>query len=205
MIRVRAVYIADMPAKKTAAKPAPKPPGRKKTTSVAKRTQNGAGTYGSRSAYTEEKHLAIIEGLLAGNSRSNAFKLTGLHVDSVFEWLRKGRERPEEYPQYVQLLADIEFAEATFESDQVGIVKAAADAGTWQAAAWWLERRKPQEWGRHETVRHDMPAIPAQQVNVLILEDPNAREASRNLLNRLADGRADITVGPGAVRELTQD
>jgi hypothetical protein len=34
----------------------------------------------------------------------------------------------------------------------VAIIQKAANEGTWQAAAWFLERTNPRKWGRHETV-----------------------------------------------------
>lgn len=170
--------------------------------------KRGAGRYGSRTAYTKKRHEVIIKAILAGNTRTNAFRLTGLHPDSVFDWLGMARKEIAageiKHPEYVKLLEEIEFAEACFENDQVGIVKAAADAGTWQAAAWWLERRKPQDYGKNrEVVPEQQGAIP--QVNILILEDPDARTASRELLRRVAGGRADLALGTGSVREPAED
>lgn len=155
--------------------------------------------------YNQKRHEKIIEGILSGNSRTVSFTLSGCNPDTIFAWLKTARDEKASgvilHPEYAVLLEDIEYAEAMVESEKVKIVKAAADSGTWQAAAWWLERRKPKEWGRDREmpVGEERPALP--QVNILILEDANAREASRELLNRLAGGRADLALGSGALRE----
>lgn len=157
------------------------------------------------SKYNAKRHEAIIEGLLKGNSRTVSFRLSGCHPDVVFDWLKKGRDNPDTYPEYVSLIEDIEYAEAMVESERVSIVKTAADTGTWQAAAWWLERRKPETWGRNDTVRHEGGETPAIQVNQVILIDADARAASRELLNRVAAGRSAVPVGTRALLEPAED
>lgn len=49
---------------------------------------------------------------------------------------------------YKQVLA----AQAQFEQDNLQIIKKAARAGTWAAAAWLLERRRPSEYGQKQDV-----------------------------------------------------
>lgn len=136
--------------------------------------------------YSKKLHDTIIQGILGGNTRTTSFALTGMHPDTIYDWIRSGKDHPEKYPQYVSLLEDIEYAEALVESEKVAAVKVAADTGTWQAAAWWLERRRPRDYGRNDTVRHEGEVNGAPRVNVLILEDANARSASRELLRGLA-------------------
>ena len=46
------------------------------------------------------------------------------------------------------LAARIEQAEAVAIRDRLAVITKAADSGTWQAAAWFLERRYPEQWGR---------------------------------------------------------
>jgi hypothetical protein len=158
------------------------------------------------SKYNAERHQKIIELILSGNTRTTSFAAAGVHPDSAFLWLKYARERPDDYPEYVELLQDIEHAEALVESEKVAQVKLAADNGTWQAAAWWLERRKPKDWGRNDQIRHTGEIEgPKQQINVLILENPDARAASRELLRGLAAGRAAIPERVGSLREPAED
>lgn len=144
-----------------------------------------------RSKYNEKVHETIVEAVLKGNSKTIAFRLAGVHPDSCFLWLKMGRERPDEYPEYAKLEEDIEHAIALCASEKVAAVKAAADNGTWQAAAWWLERRLPQEYGRHDRVEVESKQ-PQVQLNQVIIGDPRALESSRDLIAHLTSGRPAI-------------
>lgn len=155
--------------------------------------------------YNKARHDTIVEAIRKGNSKANSFRLAGISVDTGTEWLKYGRERAEEYPYYAQLYEDVEQALAEYESSRVSLVTTAADTGTWQAAAWWLERRNPDEWGRHDRVKHEVNNRPTVQLNQVILQDANARELSRNLLRQLASNRPDVTLGPGHVLESPED
>jgi hypothetical protein len=46
----------------------------------------------------------------------------------------------------------VEKARADAVIRNVGIIQQAAQDGSWQASAWYLERTNPRKWGRHETV-----------------------------------------------------
>lgn len=155
--------------------------------------------------YNETRHETIVESIRKGNSKANSFRLAGISVEAGTEWLQYGRERPEEYPYYAKLYEDVEQALAEYEASRVSLVTTAADTGTWQAAAWWLERRNPDEWGRHDRVKHEVNNRPTVQLNQVILQDASARELSRNLLRQLASNSADVTLGPGDVRELAEN
>lgn len=147
--------------------------------------------------YNEDRHERIIEAIKAGNSRTTAFKLAGLNEQTPFDWMSQGERDPEKYPEYVKLKEDIIQAEAEFEASRVAIVKVAADTGTWQAAAWWLERRKPEDWGRNRDALPAGPSVVNNQLNQVVLIDSGAREASRELLRRVTAGGAGIPLGPG--------
>jgi hypothetical protein len=66
------------------------------------------------------------------------------------------------------------FAEAIKEATSVGLMEnlmtvKAASAKSWQAAAWLIERRFPNEWGRRQTIkvekeREDSNVTEAEQV-----------------------------------------
>ena len=92
---------------------------------------------------TPEIQHRVVQALGSGNTRtaSAAFARIGL---STFErWLTDPR------PKYQEFRAAVEKAEADAEVRNVAIIQKAAPE-TWQAAAWWLERRRPQDWARTE-------------------------------------------------------
>jgi len=161
--------------------------------------------YGRPTKYNADPHETIVSAVRSGNSQTNAFRLAGISPDTGYEWMKFGREREEEYPHFARLVADVEQALAEYEASRVSLITTAADTGSWQAAAWWLERRNSETWGRHDKVKVENNSRPTVQLNQVILEDASARELSRNLLRQLASGGADVTLRPGDIRELAED
>lgn len=138
--------------------------------------------------YTEEVHDTMVEQAAKGATNRILAQANGIHPDTLQSWFKKGREKPDDFPDYARLVEEIEKARAELAVEMSSRVIEAANSGlpnTWQAAATYLERRYPDEWGRHEkrTIEggDDRP-----QVNVLVLNDPNAREAHQVLLGRIA-------------------
>jgi hypothetical protein len=74
-----------------------------------------------------------------------AAAVAGVSVASLYAWLRAGRERRSK--EFVQFLERVKKAEAEAVLSRVRQISRAADT-SWQAAAWWLERTQPDEFGR---------------------------------------------------------
>jgi len=134
-----------------------------------------------------------------GMSRTQISKRLGLSADTIFVWIAKARQGEE--PTLVRWLALLERAEAVYEAGMVDKITETARStqpNTWQAAAWMLERRDPESWGRRDRtdvkVNSDKPLV---QVNQLVLTDPETRAASRDFLRRVTSDSPDITIGPG--------
>ncbi len=86
--------------------------------------------------YTPETVEAIITALTGGNTLSNAACLAGIHYDTLNDWRKR-------YPAFSDA---VEQAEAEAERLYVEDIGHAARRGNWQAAAWWLERRRSGAW-----------------------------------------------------------
>ena len=94
----------------------------------------------------------IVTSIAAGVPRKYAAQRAGVCERSLRAWLARGRREPDGI--YAAFLAAIEKAEADALARNVAIIQKAANS-TWQAAAWWLERRYPAEFGRKDkTVIH---------------------------------------------------
>lgn len=91
---------------------------------------------------TPERQVAILNSLRLGNTRRAAAAFAEIDDNTFYRWLADdGTFR-----------AAVEKAEADAETRFLGnIAKAAAD-GTWTAAAWWLERRRYQDYRKREGV-----------------------------------------------------
>lgn len=128
------------PAKKTVAKRAPKPLGRP-------------------TKLTEEVQKKIVEAVRAGIWLDQAAALAGIAPSSLYLWADKGQRALEVAELtnkpltgvdavYADFSEALKKARAEAEARNITLVQQAASNGTWQAAAWFLERSFPQRWGR---------------------------------------------------------
>lgn len=87
-----------------------------------------------------DRFEAVCEALAAGNTRRAACRFAGVHHSTLYDWLK------------LPTLADtVKRAEADAEFEMVAAVRRAAhDTRTWTAAAWWLERKMPDTWGKRD-------------------------------------------------------
>jgi len=106
----------------------------------------------------DPKVKLLLQALSAGNYVEVSCAYAGISVATVYQWLEKGRQEKQRIENggkpdpnkatYVELLEAIETARAKAVVANVAIIQQAARNGTWQAAAWWLERTNPQQFGR---------------------------------------------------------
>ena len=96
---------------------------------------------------TEKICLAIRGGAYA----ETAAAFAGIGKTSFYKWLKKGNN-PEEKPIYKTFVNAIEKAMADSEISDLAVISKAANSGNWQAAAWRLERKNPQRWGRYQRI-----------------------------------------------------
>lgn len=95
--------------------------------------------------YNAEVHAKIVNALRVGAYKVNAAKAARVSYKAVERWLEKGRKGDERFAQFA---IDCEEAMAQFANRLQGTITKAAVAGDWKAAAWDLERRFPQLYGR---------------------------------------------------------
>jgi transposase len=89
----------------------------------------------------------ICDAIATGNTRRCAATAAGVSYATIKQWVRRGRAGEEPFAAF---LARLEKADAEDEAKAVKGIVDAAQAGTWQAAAWWLERRRSDRWARRE-------------------------------------------------------
>jgi hypothetical protein len=89
-----------------------------------------------------EQQARVLQALRDGNTRTAAGAVAGIHHDTLIEWQRK-------YPEFS---AEVQKAEAEAELKHVANICKAAGEGSWQASAWWLERRRFEQWRRRDQI-----------------------------------------------------
>jgi hypothetical protein len=106
--------------------------------------------HGRPSKFTEPARAAILQSVRNGNTRRDAALAAGIEPRTFRRWLAKGRKQRR--GAFCQFLSALKRAEAKAVVERVQVITAAGESGTWQAAAWWLERRYPKEWAvdRHK-------------------------------------------------------
>ena len=100
---------------------------------------------------TPEIQQAICVDIADGLDHKHAALRAGISPRTLRHWLTIGRRAPNK-PDAVQakcvaFLAAVKKATADAVAANVQLIQIAAREGTWQAAAWWLERRHPDQYG----------------------------------------------------------
>jgi hypothetical protein len=106
-----------------------------------------ARTAGRPTKLTPEVQQKIISALQSGNWLETAAAFAGVDASTVRRWMAKGDGDDAEEP-YRSFCAAVKEARAAAEIRAVALIQKAAQDGTWQASAWYLERSHPDRWGR---------------------------------------------------------
>ena len=95
----------------------------------------------------------IITAIKAGNYLHVAAAFAGVSKDTYFDWMKRGARdiRAGRETVYARFSAGVDQALAHAEVHSVAAIRGATKEN-WQAAAWLLERRHPDRWGRHVTI-----------------------------------------------------
>lgn len=85
---------------------------------------------------------ALIDAMRSGVPRAHACRAASISSDVLYDEMARDPE----------LVAQVEEAEGIAVAAAIRTIRGAAEAGQWQAAAWFLERRYPTEFGRRAIV-----------------------------------------------------
>lgn len=134
---------------------------------------------------SDEVEKDIIQAIEMGNYMETAAAYAGISKEVFYKWLRKGREQTK--GRLHDFVHSIEKALAASEVHDVLNVSAAASV-SWQAAAWRLERKFPDRWGRRDVIQHTGPEGGAIQIETRtnIMDKLNSNEQVRQEFLALA-------------------
>ena len=107
------------------------------------------GKLGVPTKLTPELTERILTSIRMGNYVDVAAIGAGIPRDRIKEWLFKGAKGHRTYKQFT---LDISQAIAESEERDLSLIDMAAMQGFWQAAAWKLERKFPNRWGKIQKV-----------------------------------------------------
>jgi hypothetical protein len=100
---------------------------------------------GRPSILTPDVQRRLCEAVAAGNTRHDAAEYAGIGESTLRAWLANGKRQRR--GKFRALLTAVKKAEADAVVRNVAIIQKAASK-TWQAAAWWLERKRANDWSQ---------------------------------------------------------
>ena len=127
---------------------------------------------------TPQAQAKIVLAIVGGNDNKVAAAHAGIGESTFYAWLDRGRKelarlaassrakpKASETP-FVEFLEAIQKAQADAETRNVALIAKAAQDGTWTAAAWWLERKYPERWGRKD--RHEVTGKDGNDITITV-------------------------------------
>lgn len=126
---------------------------------------------GRPSALTATTQQKILDAIMNGATREAAAAAAGVGRSTYQAWLQKGHASAS--GKYRDFVDEVEKAEEAFIAECTKIIYAAAPK-TWQAAAWLLERKWPDQFGRRDRLSIDQ--LMDREVEKLALQYGLAKE-----------------------------
>ncbi len=108
----------------------------------------GKKRLGRPTKLTAEMQSEIVELLKAGNYIETACAVAGLHKSTFYDWM-KIADASTHKNKYTNFSDAVKKAQAWSEARDVAIIARHSEK-YWQAAAWRLERKYPDRWGRQK-------------------------------------------------------
>ena len=120
---------------------------------------------GRKLKLTPELQTRVVNAIKAGNYAFIAAEMAGISKTTYYRWLETA-EKPNAEAKYRDFRDAVKEAEAQAEVASVALIRQAAQNGTWQAAAWYLERKHADRWGRNDKVRQEVSGPEGKPIEV---------------------------------------
>jgi hypothetical protein len=122
---------------------------------------------------------SIIEAIQLGGHLDDAAQRGGINRRTLYRWLEKGKQYQADLEKgsepnkddlpYYNLMRNVEDTSASVRLRMVGRILVAAD-DDWKAAAWYLERSQPEQWGRRNQPIEAVVAEQQQSIDTITAE-----------------------------------
>lgn len=106
---------------------------------------------GRKTKLTEKMIEEIAKHIELGMINKDVAQLVGISETTFYNWMKEG-ENSKDNNIFRKFYLKVKEAEAKAIKRNLAIIQRAANEGNWQAAAWFLERKRPEDWGRKERV-----------------------------------------------------
>lgn len=120
---------------------------------------------GRPSKFTPAVREKIVQALRGGAHRSTAAQFGGVSHTTLRNWMLLA-ESPDAPPEYVEFAEEVQKAEADAEIIRLARLNKAGADGSWQADAWWLERKNPEKWGKKDRTQMEITGADGGPITV---------------------------------------
>lgn len=107
---------------------------------------------GRPSKFTVEVRQKILDSITAGATYDLAAQFAGVSYDTFNTWMKKAKRENSKDPEQAAYVAFANAVEQANAQMAVSALTAIQLSGEWQARAWILERRFPEQYGKQLTV-----------------------------------------------------
>lgn len=109
---------------------------------------------GRRTKLTKALHDEIVGAIRVGTPIIHAAQAAGIGETTFHRWCQEGRAKPKSSKDPRRAFADA-VDQALSQSVRLRVTRIAkAGETSWQADAWWLERRFPDQFGLRQNIEH---------------------------------------------------
>lgn len=127
-------------------------------------------------AHNEELVQALCDSIATGMYVNLACQSVGIGTSTLSIWKQKGQQGIKPYDE---VWRRIQIAEAKAIERRIKRIEEAGENGSWQADAWYLERRYPHLFGKRDTVaieNQDNSKVRLRWADGSLLEQPEEQE-----------------------------
>ena len=139
----------------------------------------------ARTKLTKELQQQFCQAIASGLTYDGACDLVGLPRSTFWGWMKRAEDG--DAGTWVDFSDAVKEARAKRDQRYVAVIEEAAATGTWQAAAWFLERTNRKDYGRNESV--EITGKDGGPVKSQVVGD-DQREQVTALIDELAAKRA---------------
>jgi hypothetical protein len=132
---------------------------------------------------TKDVTLDLEEKILRGLTEEQACELVGVAYDTYSKWLIR-------YPLFKEFIRRVK---AQVEFEALEHIQDAMTGGTWSAAAWFLERKYPQRYGKRDVLKQQIYHVHIEFIRQVLQVINDADPAMRTrVLTELKARKIDI-------------
>lgn len=103
---------------------------------------------------TPETQNKIVQALTLGATYEHAANFAGISYETFNNWMKRGEAASS--GKFLQFFEAVKKAEGNATVGWLAKIEKAANDGNWQAAAWKLERRYPNDYGRQRIDNYNL-------------------------------------------------